>query len=40
MSRRGSRGSHKKIHAGSQSMVMQGEVYPWPREGGKDRRAL
>jgi hypothetical protein len=40
MSRRCRRGSLRKIHTGSQSIVMQGEVYPWPREGGKDRMAL
>jgi hypothetical protein len=28
-----SRGSPKKAHAGSQSTVMQGEVYPWQMEG-------
>jgi hypothetical protein len=34
MNTRCSRGSHKKIHGGSQGMVMQGEVYPWPKERG------
>jgi hypothetical protein len=33
MSRRGSHGSHRKIHAGSQSMVMQGEVYLGQKRG-------
>jgi hypothetical protein len=41
MSRKCSRGSHRKIHAGSQSMVMHGEVYPGQkRGGGKDRSSL
>jgi hypothetical protein len=33
MSRRGSRGSHTKIHTGSQSMIKQGEVYPGQKRG-------
>ena len=40
MKARCSRGSHRKTHAGSQNIIMQGEVYPGQKGGSKDRSAL